>query len=64
MKVATAFKESAYAVDTRNIIPVWVVSNKQEFTDHTMHDKVFLRLEKYIVEPPISTYIYLTPRRH
>lgn len=51
-KTAAAFTGSAYVVDTHNIIPTWVTSDKQEFAAHTMRRKVHLALEKYLVEPP------------
>lgn len=40
-------------VDTHNIIPAWVVSDKQEFAAHTMRRKVHRLLERYLIEPPM-----------
>lgn len=40
-----------YVVDTHNIIPVWIASDKQEFAAHTMRGKVHKQLEKWLVEP-------------
>ena len=50
-KVASAFKGSVSVVDTHNIIPVWIASDKREFAAHTMRRKVHLALESYMIEP-------------
>ncbi len=39
-------------VDTHNIIPAWVTSDKQEFAAHTIRRKVHHHLETYLTEPP------------
>lgn len=39
-------------VDTHNIVPAWVVSDKQEFAAHTIRRKIHRHLEAYLVEPP------------
>lgn len=51
-KVASRVDIQMSAVDTHNIIPVWVASNKQEFAAHTMRRKVHQNLEKFLVVPP------------
>ncbi len=50
-KVAADFNGSVYVVDTHNIIPVWVASDKQEFAAHTMRGKVNKYFENYLKEP-------------
>ena len=50
-KMAAAFDGSVKVVDTHNIIPVWVASDKQEFAAHTMRGKVHKFLENYLQEP-------------
>jgi deoxyribodipyrimidine photo-lyase len=50
-KIASDFKGSVFVVDTHNVIPAWVASNKCEFAAHTMRRKVHLALEKYVIEP-------------
>lgn len=50
-KVAAEFDGAVMVVDTHNIIPVWVASDKQEFAAHTMRGKVHKYLENYIKEP-------------
>lgn len=42
---------TTYVVDTHNIIPTWVASDKQEFATHTFRRKVHSLLEQYLVEP-------------
>lgn len=38
-------------VDTHNVIPAWVVSDKQEFAAHTIRRKIHKHLETYLLEP-------------
>lgn len=40
-----------FEVDTHNIIPVWKLSDKQEFAAHTIRRKVHQNLKNYLVEP-------------
>lgn len=42
---------SVYVVDTHNIIPAWIASDKQEFAAHTFRRKVHKLLETYLIEP-------------
>ena len=42
---------SVYVVDTHNIIPVWHVSDKQEYAARTMRLKVHRQLEPFLKEP-------------
>ncbi|MBL8121619.1 deoxyribodipyrimidine photo-lyase [Candidatus Saccharibacteria bacterium] len=44
-----------YVVDTHNIVPVWVLSDKQEFAAHTIRRKVHTHLEQWLVEPEQPT---------
>lgn len=39
-------------VDTHNIIPLWVTSDKEEFAAHTIRSKIHKNLEQWLVEPP------------
>lgn len=50
-QVASKFHGTVTVVDTHNIIPVWIASDKQEFAAHTMRAKVHQKLEQYLVEP-------------
>lgn len=43
---------SVTVVDSHNIIPAWVASNKQEFAAHTFRHKVHRHLASYLAEPP------------
>lgn len=38
-------------VDTHNIIPAWILSDKQEFAAHTIRRKVHAHLEAFMAEP-------------
>lgn len=50
--VAKEFKGSVTVVDTHNIIPIWILSDKKEFAAHTIRRKVHKNLEKYLAQPP------------
>lgn len=52
-KIADSLKQPVYVVDTHNIIPVWVASDKREFAAHTMRRKVHLALEQYMIQPDL-----------
>ena len=54
-KIASEFSGSTYVVDTHNVIPVWLASDKQEFAAHTMRRKVHAALENYLKEPGAIT---------
>lgn len=49
-----ASKSSIYweCVDTHNIVPVWVTSNKQEYAARTIRSKLYAHLDTYLVEYP------------
>lgn len=50
--VAKNFNGSVTVVDTHNIIPAWVVSDKQEYAAHTMRTKIHHKLDQFLVTPP------------
>lgn len=50
--VAKNFKGQVSVVDTHNIIPAWVVSDKQEYAAHTMRRKIYKQLGQFLAEPP------------
>lgn len=50
-KIADTYDASVAVVDTHNIIPAWVVSDKQEFAAHTMRRKVHKYFEHYLKDP-------------
>lgn len=52
-KVAAAVSVPCTVVDTHNIIPVWIVSNKREFAAHTLRGKIHKQLQNFLVEPPV-----------
>lgn len=42
---------AAYVVDTHNIVPLWIASDKQEFAAHTFRPKIHRNLATYMQEP-------------
>lgn len=50
--LATQIPCSVYVVDTHNIIPAWIASDKEEFAAHTFRRKVHRHLAQYLVPPP------------
>ena len=52
-KVANSFDGSVTVVDTHNIIPAWVVSDKKEFAAHMMRTKIHKKLGEFLTAPPI-----------
>jgi deoxyribodipyrimidine photo-lyase len=62
-KVGSEFSGSVTVVDTHNIIPAWVVSDKKEFAAHTMRSKVHKKLETYLVKPAaLQKQTLVTPK--
>ena len=53
--VAKNVECSVKVVDTHNIIPAWVLSDKEEFAAHTIRRKVHKNLETWCVEPEKMT---------
>jgi deoxyribodipyrimidine photo-lyase len=49
--VASLVTVPVTVVDTHNIIPVWVISDKQEFAAHTLRRKVHKQLDAFLVTP-------------
>jgi len=60
-KIAASFDGTVCVVDTHNIIPAWVVSDKKEFAAHTMRTKIHKYLETYLIEPPKLLSHHATP---
>ncbi len=46
---------AAFVVDTHNVVPAWVVSDKQEYAAHTFRYKVHKHLQTYLIEPDAVT---------
>lgn len=42
---------SVYVVDTHNIVPAWIVSDKREYAAHTIRKKIHTHLSIYLVDP-------------
>lgn len=49
--IAASADRPVFVVDTHNIIPVWIASDKQEFAAHTMRHKVTRYLAQYLAAP-------------
>ena len=49
--IASKINVSCTIVDTHNIIPAHILSDKQEFAAHTIRRKVHKQLAKFLVEP-------------
>jgi deoxyribodipyrimidine photo-lyase len=41
-----------FEVDTHNVVPAWVASDKQEFAARTIRPKIHRHLHRFLVEPP------------
>ena len=50
-KIATQSEAECYVVDSHNIIPLWVLSDKEEFAAHTIRNKVHKNLDEWLFEP-------------
>lgn len=54
-KLQSALSEKSdaaiYVVDTHNVVPLWVASEKREVGAYTIRPKIHKLLEKYLVEP-------------
>ena len=50
-KIARESNFRVSVVDTHNIIPIWVASDKKEFAAYTFRPKVHKLLQKYLIEP-------------
>jgi deoxyribodipyrimidine photo-lyase len=42
---------SAYVVDTHNVVPIWVTSEKREVGAYTIRPKIHKKLGEYLLEP-------------
>lgn len=60
-RVAAGFDGSVTVVDTHNIIPVWVTSDKQEFAAHTIRNKIHQKLASFLVAPQALKTQVVTP---
>lgn len=56
-KIAQQVSIPCFEVDTNNIVPLWITSEKEEFSAKTIRSKVHKHLERYLIEPP-------APKKH
>ena len=55
--IAKKIDSAFYEVDSRNIVPCWIASPKQEFGAYTFRPKIHRMLENYLVEfPPVQNH--------
>jgi deoxyribodipyrimidine photo-lyase len=50
-RIVDACSCSVYLVDAHNIVPVWVTSEKQEYSARTIRPKIYASLDLYLEEP-------------
>lgn len=51
-QLANQLNIPVHEVDTRNIIPIWITSDKQEYSARTIRPKINRWLDEFLVEPP------------
>jgi len=49
--LAKSLEVAVHVVDTHNIVPAWIISDKQEFAAHTMRRKLHKQLGSWLKEP-------------
>lgn len=49
--IATQLQIPTFTVDTHNVVPVWVASNKQEYAARTIRPKITKLLADWLIEP-------------
>jgi deoxyribodipyrimidine photo-lyase len=54
--IASSVNFRVSVVDTHNIIPVWITSNKEELAAHTIRNKIHKNLSQWAVEPEKLTH--------
>lgn len=52
MQVAQHLTIPVFMVDTTNIVPLWITSDKEEYSARTIRRKIHTHLDTYLVEPP------------
>ena len=61
-KISSLVDCQVTVVDTHNIIPLWVASDKQEFAAHTMRRKIHQHLSTFLVAPALVQLHPSAPR--
>lgn len=51
-KLITDLKIPLYEVDTHNIVPAWIISDKKEYAAYTLRPKIKRVLDEYLTEIP------------
>lgn len=50
-KLARNCKFSVLIIDTHNIVPCWITSDKEEYAARTFRPKIFKKIDNYLIEP-------------
>jgi deoxyribodipyrimidine photo-lyase len=51
-RLAAGVDVPVFEVDTHNIVPVWITSDKLEFAARTIRPKIHRHLSRFLIEPP------------
>lgn len=51
-RLAASVPVPVFEVDTHNVVPAWIVSDKQEFAARTIRPKIHRLLSRFLVSPP------------
>lgn len=63
--IASQLTCPVYEVDTHNVVPVWVASDKQEFAARTLRPKIHRLLPAYLQEPTkLMKHAYGSAKQH
>ena len=49
--IATNLDCAVYVIDTHNIVPVWVISDHEEYAAHTLRRKLHRGIEPWLIDP-------------
>jgi deoxyribodipyrimidine photo-lyase len=52
MELAQKLTIPMIEVDTNNVVPLWITSDKEEFAARTIRSKVHKHLDEFLIEPP------------
>jgi deoxyribodipyrimidine photo-lyase len=50
--LASSVDVPVFEVDTHNVVPAWIASDKQEFAARTIRPKIHAQLRRFLVPPP------------
>jgi deoxyribodipyrimidine photo-lyase len=53
-KIANQMKVPCYVVDTHNIVPVWIISDKEEYAAATFRPKIYKKFQQYLADETLA----------